>query len=614
LSRRSRTGAGLGVAHRLGNPAALGFFGFVATLWVFGAAGCGDRATKPTAGAVSSGNVEVLDLVAPLSAAIASQAVAATPAADAAKSDRVTIAPRSEVDLWLDVPVGARLRFDRLATRGDQAVLELSVERDGEAPRSLARWSAASADWSTELAPGPARFRFANPSAATWVLVRPRVESPAASREEAAAGAPPSAPRLNVLIYLVDTLRADHLGAYGYGRATSPAIDSFASRSIVFERAQAQSSWTRPTVASILTGLEAWRHGANHRNEALADDHDTLAERFAAAGYRTGAVVTNPNVARSYGFAQGFETFQRLGGGRNGSAEVATVAAEWLAAANDARPFFLYLHTVDPHAPYRPPPPFLERFGALPDRLEVGSLAFLRRLGLEQEPVTPAIVRQLIDLYDAEVAENDEGFGKVLAELERRGLSSSTVVVLIADHGEEFHEHGGFEHGHTLYQDQLHVPLVVHVPGVAGGKRVARPVQQVDVFATALDLAGVALPAAGDGVSLKGLFEGGVAVGGEPVRELVATMDVDQVAKSSILRWPWKLVRHDKGPRAGERELFDLDSDPGETVDRSAERAFLADYLDARLAARLRSTGKVRSVVSEDEELRKDLKALGYIQ
>jgi arylsulfatase A-like enzyme len=250
----------------------------------------------------------------------------------------------------------------------------------------------------------------------------------------------------------------------------------------------------------------------------------------------------------------------------------------------------------------------------LPARLEVGSLAFLRRLGMGEEPVTQPIVRQLIDLYDAEVAENDDGFGKVLAELERRDVSDSTIVVLIADHGEEFHEHGGFEHGHTLYQDQLHVPLVVHLPGAGAGLRVPRPVQQADVFATVLDLAGVDPAPTGDGVSLKAWLEGGNESSGAAPRELVATMDVDQVAKSSILRWPWKLVRHDKGPRAGERELFDLEADPGEAVDRSAERRFLADYLGARLAERLRSTGVVKSVVSEDEELRKDLKALGYIQ
>lgn len=525
--------------------------------------------------------------------------------------DRTAIGARAAVDAWIEVPEHAVLRVDRVARRGGSGRLRVSVL--GTQAEERVEWDDGSTPAGVALEPGPARLRFENLSEGSWVVVRPRIEVPRAA-PSAPTESPVAAKPLNVVLYLIDTLRADHLATYGYPRATSPSIDDFARSAVVFERAQAQSSWTRPAVASIFSGLEAWRHGANHRNEGMAEEVDTLAERFQAAGYYTGAVITNPNVARSYGFGQGFETFQRLAGGRNSSENVAGTAAEWLDAAQrstPAKPFFLYLHTVDPHAPYRPAPAFQERFAARVERLEVGTLAFLRRLGLGQEPVTPGILRDLIDLYDAEVAENDAGFGSLIEQLRRRELLDSTLVVLVSDHGEEFHEHGGFEHGKTLYQDQLHVPLVVRVPGSGAGRRVNDLVQQVDLYPTLLDLAGLPAGIDSQGLSLRPLLEGGRLAS---EREFVATMDVDRVVKSSLLRWPWKLVRHEQGPQEGTRQLFDLSRDPTEQVDRSAEQPFWADYLTARLTQRLSAPRVKRAEVPEDEELQKDLKALGYLQ
>ena len=248
-------------------------------------------------------------------------------------------------------------------------------------------------------------------------------------------------------------------------------------------------------------------------------------------------------------------------------------------------------------------------------RLEVGTLAFLRRLGVGREPVTAKILSDLVDLYDAEVAENDAGFGKLIDDLRRRHLLESTVIVLVSDHGEEFHEHGGFEHGSTLYQDQLHVPLIVRAPGFSSGRRTSAVVQQIDLFPTLLDLTGVAADVPGQ--SLRPLLvdvDGGDGKPFPEVRELVATMDVDQVVKSSLVRWPWKLVRHERGPQEGTRSLFDLSRDPTEQLDRAEERPFLADYLSARLAQRLSMPRTRRAEVPEDEELQKDLKALGYLQ
>ena len=536
--------------------------------------------------------------------------------------DRLAIGTRATVDAWFEVPESAVLRVDRVARRGGTGPLRVTALRDQTPEQLVAEWDDGSTPAGVALEPGPVRLRFENPSDGAWVAVRPRIETPrSAVVSVSTAPTPivtPSARQPNVVLYLIDTLRADHLGTYGYPRATSPAIDDFARSAVVFERAQAQTSWTRPAVASIFTGLEAWSHGANHRNEGLAEELDTLAERFQAAGFQTGAVITNPNVARSYGFAQGFGMFQRLAGGRNSSLHVAEAASAWFdsaVAATPTKPFFLYLHTVDPHAPYRPAPAFRERLAERVRRLEVGTLAFLRRLGVGREPVTAKILSDLVDLYDAEVAENDAGFGKLIDDLRRRHLLESTVIVLVSDHGEEFHEHGGFEHGSTLYQDQLHVPLIVRAPGFSSGRRTSAVVQQIDLFPTLLDLTGVATDVPGQ--SLRPLLvdvDGGDGKPFPEVRELVATMDVDQVVKSSLVRWPWKLVRHERGPQEGTRSLFDLSRDPTEQLDRAEERPFLADYLSARLAQRLSMPRTRRAEVPEDEELQKDLKALGYLQ
>jgi arylsulfatase len=298
------------------------------------------------------------------------------------------------------------------------------------------------------------------------------------------------APARNLIVYLVDTVRADHLGCYGYRLPTSPALDAFALEAVLFENAYAQSSWTKPAVASIFTGLRPWRHGANQRRQRLADEAVTLAEILAAAGYRTAGFITNPNVGGAFGFRQGFERYHAEREEQSGES-VRRAAFDWLEArGEDARPFFLYLHTVEPHSPYRDALDRAGEFGARLADPQIGLRRHLRALGDGSLRAAPETVSELVALYDAEVAAADTSFGALLDELGRRGLADETIIVFVSDHGEEFADHGGFEHSRTLYEEVLRVPLIVRAPGFAP-RRVAASAQHVDLLPTLLDLVAV---------------------------------------------------------------------------------------------------------------------------
>ena len=290
----------------------------------------------------------------------------------------------------------------------------------------------------------------------------------------------------NVIIYVVDCLRADRVGAFGSKRDLSPAIDAFARESVVLEQAWSCASWTKPSVACMFTGRYPPRHGARTTRDRLADGVPTLAEAFARAGYLTRAVVANPVLdAETLGFGRGFRSYRNLARDYAGRA-VNSVSADAKVITDDAiawlpsvkgRPFFLYLHSLDLHFPY------LAR--VTPGRPKVPEGA--------SEP----------DLYDSEFAYNDHEIGRLIEALRQERRLQDTIVVVTADHGEEFGEHGTTRHGHTLYQDLVHVPLVIRLPAAfQAGRRIPEPVSLIDLPETLLALAGLPPLAGADGVSL----------------------------------------------------------------------------------------------------------------
>ena len=442
----------------------------------------------------------------------------------------------------------------------------------------------------------------------------------------ASAAAP--AERPNLILYVVDTLRADHLGCYGYARPTSPRLDEFAREAVRFAEARAQSSWTKPAMATILTGVHPVTHGAERRGQGIAPEVRTLAERLSEAGYETAMFTTNPTAVEKFGFGRGFDRFEyvhQLQGRKRRSVDSAAMhraAAAWLdGRAAPERQFFLVVHTLDPHDPYRPREPYRSRFAP---GVDVASACCFRggELAALSAEQAAARRRDSLALYDGEIAQNDASFGRLVDDLRARRLLDRSAVVFTADHGEEFHEHGGWRHAESLYEEVLRVPLVLRMPGgAAAGKTVADPADQIDIAPTLLDLAGVAAPPELPGASLLPVIGGGPA----PPRESLAWLRHPAFDVAAIRDGNWKWLRHEGAPRTasggvggGEpaEALFDLEADPGERQNlleaEPARRRALA--LRVKTARARFGRGEGTKEVDIDPELDAELRALGYLK
>lgn len=435
-------------------------------------------------------------------------------------------------------------------------------------------------------------------------------------RQRAAPGAP------NLLVLLVDTLRADRLGTYGAEPSPSPTLDALARRGLVFEDSVSQSSWTMASVGSILTGLHPRSHGAppvTGRQPGADPSWGFLAERLVTwpelaqqAGITTVGVSANPLISRGTNLAQGFETFTEFpwDGRRHGwyaATEVNQHFLDWL-DRNRAWRFVAYLHYMEPHDPYAPPPAMRPPPPAgLDRRLVAGDVtpaanAINVRGGA---PLPAEAIAYLRQLYDAEIRVWDDALASLLAELERRRVLESTIVVVTADHGEEFQEHGRLKHGTQLYEESLRVPLVLVGPGIAAGRR-ADTAQGIDVFPTVAGLLGVTPPDGLPGRDLLATTAGRDAVAETTRGILPGGGPTDLTA----LRTPhWKLI---VTGATGAVELFDLARDPGERASRPAdpEAAAMQTTLErwtATAAPAPRSDGA-------DPAMRAKLRALGYVE
>lgn len=394
----------------------------------------------------------------------------------------------------------------------------------------------------------------------------------------------------NLLVILVDTLRASMLGCYGSPRGASPNLDRFARDCLVFEDVLAQSSWTLPSVASLLTGLRPPAHGVtDERHTFLGDAVDTLAERLLDAGFATGAIVANPLVSRSSNFHQGFETFQRLAWAN--AKKVDRRLLDWIDDHRGER-FFAYAHAIDPHAPYAAPEPFANVIATPGDpflepggELRLGQAAdeFVRA-GDAGDATVQAALQHVRDQYASEVWYWDRCFGELLEGLAERDLLDSTIVVVTSDHGEEFLDHGMLFHGPQLYQETVRVPLLLRVPGIPG-RRVDSPAELVDVAPTLLALLGLAPDSRLDGVDALRAPRNGARFSATALGQIAGVPG--RFEQYCVLFRRWK---HIATPAVGRVELFDLAADPGErrnlapaepgTVGRLAA-LLQSEYLDA---------------------------------
>lgn len=309
-------------------------------------------------------------------------------------------------------------------------------------------------------------------------------------------------PRPDVVMYVVDTLRADALGCYRGEPGRTPHFDRVASEGARFARAYANSSWTRPSVASLLTGHYPRTHGANGRFDRLRSDLPTLPEVLRKHGYETVGIVANPNLASTFGFRRGFDHFLELYEPVDQvrpiepqellvpAERVVDIALEWWRKPRQ-RPLFLFVFSIDPHAPYTPPPPFDRMYDSEYTGNFDGSFESLFRLAIAGKRADPRDLRHVRALYDGEVAYADHHFGRLLAELDRSPPARAPILVVTADHGEEFLEHGKLDHGQTLYEEVVRIPLLLRWPGRIAPHTSDVPVSLVELFPTLLGLLGI---------------------------------------------------------------------------------------------------------------------------
>ncbi len=304
----------------------------------------------------------------------------------------------------------------------------------------------------------------------------------------------PSQPDL--VLVVIDTLRADHLGVYGHSRATSPVLDRLAGEGLWFRRAYAHSGWTLPSFTSLFTGLLPHEHRIGRADDdasqfsTLPPQAVTLAERLAAAGYATGAVVNNTFLAPDFGLDQGFDLYDYQGSDalHRSAADTVALGLAWL--NEQEKPAFLVLHFMEPHSPLDPPAPARGRFAtASPAPLEL-PLKWDRSAG---DLPTEAELDYMLRLYDEEILASDQALGALVEGLEARDASERTVLAVTADHGEEFWDHGGYEHGHTLFGELTRVPLVLWGSFERRGA-VDQVVHHMDLHKTLLTLADAGAP------------------------------------------------------------------------------------------------------------------------
>ena len=420
---------------------------------------------------------------------------------------------------------------------------------------------------------------------------------------------------------MLDTLRADHLSGYGYERSTTPILDTFAKENLKAAYALTAAPWTPASVASMFTGLYPTSHGMvppNDRSLAkrglarLNSRLETLPERLKALGYQTAGVSPNPWITKQFGYAQGFDEFHFIA--REPADKITESGREiiekWEKSGSE-KPFFMYLHFLDPHNPYAPPAGFDKRYSG----------------ALQKSPFTYSDQMQSdINLYDGEIAFMDQELGKFFAYLKQKGLYEDLMIVIVADHGEQFLEHGNVRHGNKPYNEEAHVPLMIKTNRkVDSGRVITESVSTVDILPTILARLGEPKPKDFPGVSL--MDEKAVKLRRGVLTEVRRIYDMkaitDNLGRRLIMQVPYTQAEPDpmKSLTAwGEPQItgiFDTRNDYAcsKPIENKAVHARLKGVFDETLseAVKLLASPGEEGEEIKDETL-EQLKSLGYLQ
>ncbi len=537
----------------------------------------------------------------------------------------VRLAPRAQADWFIEVPEDASLVFGTAATTEGVGTLEIATNTDRKVTRQelpvRGVWSDHRVSLSS-LTGDVVRVRFRNAGSAEVALSDVRITKK--------SGQPLTIdePARNVIVLLIDTLRASKLSIYNpKTRVKTPALDAFAAEGVVFERPQSPENWTKPSVASVLTSLHPATHNTKEDASKLPKSALMLSEVYQKAGFETASFIANGYVSNAFGFDQGWDHYTNyIRERRNTNASnVFGEAASWI-EKNKGKRFFAYIQTIDPHVPYDPPDKFLKMYDPAPYKGQVQN----RRTHLmldeaKKNPKKHSFTKRdrarIEALHDGEISYHDEHFGRFLVKLQELGLDDNTLVVITSDHGEEFQEHGSWGHGHSVYQELLGVPLLFRWPGVIpAGARVGPVVSTTDIAPTVLEATGVPIPQEFEGHSLMGFIRGDWPMG--PYVAFSDFLDHRRVIRGG----DWKLIIRGNLSQV----IFDLQNDPWEQKELDGRanpiaqrylRTLHGQFLGARdrgkwLAATAgRSAAKRLSQEKQQmtPELCRQLVALGYI-
>jgi arylsulfatase A-like enzyme len=426
----------------------------------------------------------------------------------------------------------------------------------------------------------------------------------------------------NVMVLLIDGLRADHLGSYGYRRPTTPNIDRIAEDSVLFSQAISPGTFTKTSVASVFTGLDPHHHGVYRgarrdtpdriTSDTLLAQNTTLAEVMSDSGILSVAWVENEQLRAFMGFDQGFARYNDQPGSIQ---QINKKVQRWLSGFADGCQFFAYIHYIDLHDPYRPRPPFDTMYGSFSNvyaGLDLHEYASWRRIIREirtgEKTLTADDIEQLKAYYDGMLTFIDREIGQLLDALVETGRYDDTVIVVTSDHGDGFMEHGFISHSTTPYDELVRVPLIVKFPDSRhAGRRVDRQVRLVDLLPTLIDLVGGDPLLGIDGVSLLGLLSEGGSPGVEPPAYAFA----ETAGAMAIRTENQKLIQYADGAW----EFYDLVEDPGEQNDLSGADPMGATVLRKLAAVALEERKRTNSVTTPlDPDTIEKLKALGYVE
>jgi arylsulfatase A-like enzyme len=451
----------------------------------------------------------------------------------------------------------------------------------------------------------------------------------ACERMDGGAAGAPSQP--NIILVSIDSLRADHLGCYGYERPTSPTIDRLAAEGVRFDNAISTSSWTLPAHAAMFTGLYNSAHAIVDTGMRLADEHLTLAEQLSAGGYATVGFFGGPHLHPTFGLAQGFGEYVNCMMPLLKMGDEAEVPDEshhlshvditgprtiekltaWLETAKQGRPLFLFLHLWDVHYDYIPPSRYVEMFD--PDyHGDVTAESYMRN-GAIHPNMTARDLEHVVALYDGEIRFTDDNLGQMLAALDRHGRLENTLIVITSDHGDEFFEHGWKGHQRTLFEEMVRVPLIMHWPGrLDPGLAVEDQACLIDLLPTLLSLAGVPLGSEVQGRDLSPLLRGNTL----PAQAALCELLVDDRDYRALRTNEWKVVLDRPARRAF---FYDLRADPREQrpLAQMTERfqAALTELRELRNAsiARGQRLDRTAGHAQLSDELQARLRSLGYV-